>query len=298
MPWHEHKDRINCMLFYPYEDARLEGPSRKAWNSWPVGVQAKLNGERCRDAHGLLLSSTEEIIYSVPHIRDYIDKLNPPFEMDGELYKHGLPFDTTNGIHSIVSRTRNLHPDYETMQYHVFDIASDDPSYVQLKRSTDLKSFFHNYVDPDGSLKLVSMHICSSRSRVHAKFEELIAQNYEGIIVRHMFVPYKRKRSIYGMKFKPKQRDDYKIIGWTEEHSMDGTPKNRIGTLTCISDTGDTFDIYSGLNDFLRDFLWDIRDTGLVGRIITVHYQNIGVGGVPIFGRVDQRELKTVWEIS
>ena len=110
------RKRSGIMLAYPYEESRL-----LKWEP-PYIVQPKLDGERGRlivePNRTILLSSTEEIITSVPHINRHASEILPFGEWDGELYIHGKTFEE---IHSIVSRTVNLHPDYETMQFHVFD---------------------------------------------------------------------------------------------------------------------------------------------------------------------------------
>lgn len=292
---YSHRKRTGSMLCYPYEERRLESKSfRNAWNCYPVGTQPKLDGERCREESGILLSSTEDIIYSVPHINEALAKIKFPFEPDGELYVHGMDFEN---IHSIVSRTVNLHPDHEQMQYHVFDIATD-ASAIQAERSVRLRTFFSNFVDPDGPIKLVPLRMAHSLDDVMRNYDDYLLHKYEGIIIRHMFAPYVRKRSTNIMKFKPKKRDDYEIIGYTEEHDKFGTPKNRLGTLTCVGANGDVFDVYSGFDDSLRQILWDRRFTDLIGKFITVHYQNIGTGGVPKFGRVVQSEIRTVWSLT
>jgi ATP-dependent DNA ligase len=56
------------------------------------------------------------------------------------------------------------------------------------------------------------------------KLEEFMANNYEGIIVRHPDAPYERKRSTNIMKFKPRREDFYTIIGAEEEISIHGEP--------------------------------------------------------------------------
>ena len=106
----ERPKRTGVQLCYPFEEKRL--------NKWlpPFFVQPKLDGERCRiivrQNGALLLSSTEEIITSVPHINAAARLQLPEGEYDGELYVHGRTFEE---IHSVVSRRVNLHENFETM---------------------------------------------------------------------------------------------------------------------------------------------------------------------------------------
>ena len=120
----ERPKRTGIMLCYPFEEKRLA-----KWEP-PYIVQPKLDGERCRllnDGHTiLLLSSTEEIITSVPHINKLAARDLPSGEFDGELYVHGWTFEE---IHSVVSRSVNLHPTHYEVEYHIFDYVSDDPQF-------------------------------------------------------------------------------------------------------------------------------------------------------------------------
>lgn len=302
MPWQEHRSRTGSMLCYPLEETRLKGSSKKAWNQWPVLTQPKLNGERCRFVNGLLLSSTEQVIYSVPHINEALKKYvewctshkKPVFELDGELYVHGMDFEE---IHSRVSRTENLHEDYASIEFHVFDIATDEPKFLQATRLSILGSFqplFEN-----SSIKIVPFQLAHSYEEMLEHFDFFLEQGYEGIIIRHPFASYKRSRSTMCLKFKPKKQDDYVIVGFNEETDKNGTPKNRLGTLTLASgSSGDTFSVYSGFDDFLRDELWKVKES-LIGKTITAYYQCLtNTNHVPAFGRVSSKQLKLQWQLN
>ena len=82
------------------------------------------------------------------------------------------------------------------------------------------------------------------------------------------------------MKLKPKKKDEYKIIGWNEEISVEGTPKGRIGSLIMSSQAGDEFAVSAGLDSEEKDRLWKIRDL-LPGRTAIVHYQHLTNRKVP-----------------
>jgi len=114
-------------------------------------------------------------------------------------------------------------------------------------------------------------------------YDRIIALGYEGIVVRHIDAPYVRRRSLFLMKFKPKKQDAYEIVGWKEEISKDGIPKNRLGALVCKGDDGTEFSVGTGLNDDLRNSLWKER-TELIGLNCRVQYQHITSGAhVPRF---------------
>lgn len=261
--------RTGIQLCYPLEEKRLA-----KWEP-PYLVQPKLDGERCRavwvgDSY-MLLTSEENIFFSVPHIIKQLNTLNTHEELDGELYCHGMSFEQ---IHSVVSRTENLHPQHEAMDYHIFDLVTKD---IQGARLLSLRLKIKQTADTPNLIP-VPWRMARTMDEVMRAYDEYLREGYEGIIVRNAYAPYMRKRSTYVMKFKPKKEDTYKIIDWKEEISKDGIPKGRIGALLCEGD----FSVGSGLNDDLRSRLWDARHQ-LVGRTIRVGYQHMTERGVPRF---------------
>lgn len=268
--------RKGIQLAYPFEEKRLA-----KWEP-PYLVQPKLDGVRCRAVFHLdclhLLSSEENRVISVPHIKAALYSLRLPLsmELDGELYVHGMNFENVN---SIVSRTKNLHPDHKVMQYHIFDIINMKP---QMERSVDLIGLT---IDLGSDSPIKSVHTVPAKDfdEVMETYDKFIEQGYEGMIVRHKGAPYIRRRSTHMMKFKPKKKDIYRIVGWKEEISIGGEPKGRLGALICVGDDGTTFGVGSGLTDRSRESLWDTR-VSLKGRFCEVQYQHITSGkNVPRF---------------
>jgi len=112
------------MKAYPFEEKRLA-----KWQP-PYIVQPKYDGVRCRAVstgtrrgYYFLLSSEENVIFSVPHINEALDRLGIDTELDGELYCHEMKFEE---IVSITSRTVNIHPDHRRIDFHVFDVVTED----------------------------------------------------------------------------------------------------------------------------------------------------------------------------
>lgn len=277
--WQRWKNIQKC---YPFEEKRLA-----KWEP-PYLVQPKYDGFRCRaviggDASWLLLSSEENVIFSVPHINEALSKtVIGNIELDGELYCHGLDF---NAISSIVSRTINLHPDYSQIQFHVFDIVNDQP---QIKRLTHIKAL----KDLSPWIVVAPVHVCYTLEDVLRAYDSIVEAGYEGIIVRHWQAPYERKRSTFVMKFKPKKEDEYEIIGFAEEVSKDGECKDTLGALVCSSGDGSIFNVGTGFTDERRKELWEGRDL-LVGQVAIVKYQHITSGNkvprFPVFVEVKVR---------
>lgn len=284
----EHQRWKNIMKAYPFEEKRL------AYWQPPYMVQPKYDGIRCRAipisgpaGEGcLLLSSEENIIYSVPHLNGIIGGLNLKAELDGELYCHGMSFEQ---ITSITSRSVNLHPDYTRIQFHIFDIVNDQP---QMRRSLIIE----NLRGLNPHLVVSPFWLCDDLDDVMRTYDKLINLGYEGIIVRHVEAFYERKRSLYVMKFKPKKEDIYEIIGYQEEISIDGTPKGRLGALVCKSGDGNTFNIGTGYSQEARSSLWQRREE-LSGLSARVKYQHLTSGKqvprFPVFVEIVDKPLES-----
>jgi len=267
---HQWTRRSGIMLCYPFEEKRLA-----RWNP-PYLVQPKFDGERCRAVRVggayLLLSSEENVIVSVPHINEAADKLLTSHELDGELYVHGWSFEE---IHSVVSRTKNLHPDYQAINFHVFDVVVGGPQYVRSKVVPEL-----NLKPPLFSVPTVP---CWTLDDIMKTYDQLIEQGYEGIVVRHIDNEYIRRRSPLVMKFKPKKDNFYEIIDYKEEIDKEGHPKGRLGALVCRGSDETIFSVGSGLTDEDRETIWSTREE-LAGKLCHVQYQHLTPGkGVPRF---------------
>lgn len=273
--------REGIMLCYPFEEKRLE-----RWES-PVVVQPKLDGVRCRaiwQPQGwILLSSQLNEFTSVPHISFDLNTIFPEGgpELDGELYIHGKSFEE---ISSRTSRSVELHDHYYDVQFHVFDIISKEPQLVRLKHLWSLQ-----LEKSSDYLKEVSCRTALGVNQVMSLYQRLCSEGYEGIIVRNLMAPYVRKRSINIMKFKPKKSDWYKIIGWQQEISIEGTPKGSLGALICTSQEGESFNVGTGFTAQQRAHLWKEKES-LIGRWCHVEYQHTtpgrGIPRFPVFVRV------------
>ena len=281
--------RSGIQLCYPFEEKRL-----LRWNP-PYIIQPKLDGERCRAVYDeecgwTLISSELNTFNSVPHINQALlfSNVPPSMELDGELYVHNSPFEE---IHSMVSRTVNLHPQYHRVEYHVFDIV--DQTLPQWERLRLLRLLQERFAP---GVRLVDMYLAEDLDGVLKTYDTILEAGYEGIIVRQLDAPYIRRRSIWVMKFKPKKSDTYKIIGFKQMIDKDGKPKEMLGALICQANDGEeTFSVGSGLDDEFRRTWWpQDRAEELVGNLLLVEYQHItsglGVPRFPVFKKIIKQE--------
>jgi ATP-dependent DNA ligase len=266
--------RTGIMLCYPFEEKRLT-----KWNHQFL-IQPKLDGDRCRaifDEYGKvkLLSSEENQFNSVPHIVDQLENMGlKSIELDGELYTHGVNHQT---IHGAIARTVNLHPEFEQVEYHIFDYVSND---CQIIRSVDLPKI----VTPTDNVKLVETQYGETVEDVMHGLEYYTELGYEGVVLRNINYPYIRKRSTGMMKFKPRKEDIYTVVGFEEEISIHGEPKQSLGALWLSSGEGERFKVGSGsfLTRENREALW-IRRNSLLGELARVKYQHLTERRVPRF---------------
>jgi ATP-dependent DNA ligase len=274
--------RAGIMLCYPMEERRLLDP-KFGWNfpKNPVIIQPKLDGERAHPIAQILpepslISSECNEIISVPHIIEAMREQKIKDEIDGELYTHGMDWSK---IHSIVSRKSEgtIHPDAWKMQFHIFDVITDQPQLVRISHVQDL-----NLQPP---LFEVPSYIAHSMKDIMYFYDRFKEEGYEGIIVRHLTNQYIRRRSRFVLKFKPKKTDHYRIIGFEEAISKDGIPKGMIGAIWCMDEEGNEFKVGAGSikhEDRIRIFNAQQIE---IGRFCVVQYQHLTAkSGVPRFG--------------
>ena len=278
-------DRKGILLFEPFSERRLlnQGRYRTTWSP-PYALQRKLDGERCRaqvyeNGTCLLLSASEEIISTVPHINLFFAENFPPGEYDGELYVHGW---SQGKIHSVLYTTTRVHEDAHKMEFHLFDVKTRECQADRIK---------HYYSLPfAGPIHRVDTTICWNLKDIMSEYDKYIAEGYEGFIIRELSSLYIERRTQLGMKFKPKKKDQYKIIGVNEAIDKYGNPKGMVGSFVCTDDMGSRFDPGAGKlkHDKRKEIFEQFKDdpTSVIGHDLLVEYQTLSSKNkVPHFSR-------------
>ena len=264
--------RSGIMLASPINTRKLAG-----WKP-PYLVQPKLDGVRCRAviANGriTLLSSQLNTFNHIFHLnRELTELINKGIlpmnaELDGELYRHGMNFKTIAGI---VKRSVNIHPNFEQMEYHIFDLVEPLKQKYRIARMKSLTEYV------SGRIKIVPTFSINSLSEIDTYLGSFMQDGYEGIIIRQAEAFYARKRVMTMMKLKPRKRDTYRIIASKEEISIDGIPKDTLGAFICIKD-GQIFSVGTGplLTKNQRQEFWDRRSDWDSGKFwLDIKYQNL-----------------------
>jgi len=243
-------------------------------------AQPKLKGERCRVEwfHGtpVLLSSYGNEFKFLNHITAAIEvnfKINQ-LELDGELYVHGWNFER---IHSAASRKVKENPESAKLEFHIFDHQGAVSQWQRIhtlvlnkKNGCFEKPLIYvpyTVVTPDTWLEQANIYT---------------SEGYEGIILRGAVWEYEMKRSLYMLKFKPTEEDEYKILGLKEAISKEGYPKGMVGSFRVCGDDGTEFYVGAGkMSHGDRKIHWADRGD-LVGKMLKVkHEKTKTIGGVP-----------------
>ena len=271
-------ERTGVMLAYPLDDKfrqRLNAGTLKS-NFY---AQPKLNGERCRAEYDSstgtyqLFSSYGNRFLGFQHIEEKLNQIGKGITWDGELYFHGWPRET---IHSIASRKTNPHPLADKLQFHIFDSIENKPQWERLLR---MYSILHR----ESPIHLVPTDAISSEEEMVTLLDRYLAYEYEGIILRDPQEYYTPKRSKALIKFKPNKTDRYRIIGVEEEIDIYGDPKDSLGAVTVIDNSGNVFNVGSGsaLTKEGRKHFWEKRDSIIGMNAIVKHSIILTTNNIP-----------------
>jgi len=276
--------RTGIMLAYPYEPKRL---SQWASTGPAYGyIQPKLDGIRCRsilmNETATLLSSEENEFHSLPTLSKILSAFSSHYgrdlELDGELYLSNGNFQR---LCSLAKRNTPSEEEF-LVEYHIFDVfdpynedlSQEDRFDLRQKVFDSLNSmseFCSEFIREVPTFKVPLLE--ESINPILASF---IESGYEGFILRKADAPYYRKRTTTMLKMKPRKEDSYKIVGFVEEISIEGTPKGSLGSLQLTDGTGETFSV--GTGSFLtrenRNLLWETRES-LLGKTATIKYQDL-----------------------
>lgn len=96
-------------------------------------------------------------------------------------------------------------------------------------------------------------------SRIDSVFGAVLADGYEGLMLKTLGGFYERKRSKYVIKVKPEDHADGKIVGMQEAVSLKGEPLGRVGSLQVVMEDGSTASV-PGIKHELATELWVNRD--------------------------------------
>ena len=267
------------MLASPFDEALLK---------FPVLASPKLDGVRAIVRDGVVLSRA---LKPIPNkwVQQRFSHLE---HFDGELIVGASNHPdvlrtTTSGVMRVEGE-----PD---VSFHVFDHVENHARlytvrYDLLEEDTEINVF------------VVPQHELMNTFELNAFEHEVLAEGYEGVMLRHPDAPYKFGRSTaregYLLKVKRFHDAEFEIVGFEEEmfnaneattselgrtkrssHKANKIPKGRLGAL--VLKYGDTtFNCGTGFNDAERENIWAERERYL-GQFAKIKYFAHGIKDVP-----------------
>ena len=267
--------------------------------SWPVAVDPKLDDIRflVRLVNGVPEGRTwTNIVYHhMNHILEdvapLLDYLPPGCILDGGLYIHGVDFQV---ICSMVKSDKNLHPQLQHLQYHIYDIAIERVPFEDRKNM--LIDAFERYEENGGIAKhfcIVPSYLAYNLDDILDLHEQMVKMGVEGTVIKMLTNGAKEERlrqlSYYRfnkrcnnvLKLKDVEDDEFEIVD-----IVSATGRER-GTAVFVLKTGDGKEFRAspmGDSELRKEYLDNKRH--LKGKMATVVYQNLSDEGIPRFPKV------------
>jgi DNA ligase-1 len=218
--------------------------------------------------------------------------------VDGELIVGNTFHESSSGV-----MTREGQPNF---QFAMFDYVTGDLKRGFSKRYQDLIDMVKHSAFEGKHFSIVAHELISCVDELKAYEEKVLAEGYEGVMLRSLSGPYKCGRSTlkegFLLKLKRFMDSEARILGYEEQmHNTNEAktdafgntersqaqsgliPKGVLGTLIVRDlETDVEFKIGTGFDDSLRLNLWANRDS-LVGKLVKYKYQPSGVKDAPRF---------------
>jgi len=269
IPTEETKsDIILPMLAQKFQD-------RKREIKYPCFAQPKLNGVRClaqkisEDKIKYISRGGKEFT-TLRHLTTDISKAaNIEDILDGEIFVFGWSFQEI---------IRNLKKERETtkqLQYWVYDKA--DPSMTFRERYDWFSTAIHGY---QANIVRVPTVEIQNEKEIYGWHKAFVSQGFEGIIIRNANGKYifdHRSKDL--QKYKTFEDKEFKIVGGCEGEGLE----EGCVIFVCDLENGKTLKVRPrGSRELRREWLKDLNN--IIGKELTVRYQELSEEGVPIFG--------------
>ena len=237
---------------------------------FPLFVQPKLDGIRCiiyRTDKIIFQSRQNKLFEPFTHLLPDLEKIfdaHPGIILDGELYCHGLGFES---VTSMVRRSKTRHPDVEKLHYVIYDCVSPGP---YIERTNPISSLAYSNVFFIETIEV------TERSQIEDAHTHYTTNGYEGIMLRTN-APYKHGRSKDLMKYKKFKDSEYVVVG----HSV-GTGAHAGTAIFICQGPEKIFHVaMNGPLEKRREMLTHVTD--YYGNQLTVKYQELSNDGIPRF---------------
>lgn len=266
---------------------------------FPIAIQPKLDGIRglCyldKENNVVIQSRKSKSFQSIPHlipqIKILLEMLPDGWILDGELYNPDISF---NQLSSIIRSEKKLHPEYQIVDYHIFDMIPPREkrnSMIFIKRYSELQKTYNNLTDLLPNIKIVETKIVE-KDTIQQEHDYFVSNGYEGIMLRRLtkVIDSNDKKEIksslyhFGrcgniLKYKMFQEDEGKIIDIQE---CEGTEEGAAKILLELKNKKTVWGRPCGSIEFRRGLLKNKEKC--IGKDATYKYQELSEYGVPRF---------------
>ena len=153
--------------------------------------------------------------------------------------------------------------------YTIFDIKLNNEPTTILKYRLEYLHDIERIIDRNNlkHLKVNTGKIVYCDNDILKYYDEILAQGFEGIVIKNLNGIYECKRSYNWMKMKPVLSEDLEIVSIKQ-----GTGKYEymLGAFICKLSNGEMVNVGSGYTDEER---YTFYDKSVIGKIIEVKYQ-------------------------
>lgn len=268
---------------------------------FPLWASPKIDGVRMYIKDGVGYTRSNKLIPN-KHVQSIIESAGSEWEgFDGELVV-GNPYD--KDVYNNTSGAVRRESGEPNVTFCVFDYCDiPDLDYAnRLWLLSESRTVANDDILAD-IVELVDTKVITSYEELEAYEQEVLAQGYEGVILRSPTALYKQGRSTLkeqGMiKLKRFLDAEAEIIGFEElmhnhnqavtnelgltersSHKENLEGGNKLGALICKTPEGVEFKIGTGFNDAQRQEFWKRRDE-LLGHLVTYKYFSHGIKEAP-----------------
>ena len=245
-------------------------------------VERKLDGVRCltvidhEQRTVTQYTRNGKVLENFKHITDYlanfIDEFGRSYVLDGEIMSNSFQ-DLMKQVH----RKDNVNAQDAVLNLFdivpLFEFKQGKSSLGQRRRSAFLKNFENIFTD-SGFIQIVpqkTFNLDSLVEEIEFKdyMKEMIAEGYEGVMIKDPEAKYECKRSVGWLKMKP-----FIEVSLTVTSVEEGTGRNlgKLGAIVCEGeDDGKKIVVNcgSGFTDEQRAEFWAAKDT-LIDQVVEV----------------------------
>jgi DNA ligase 1 len=196
----------------------------------------------------------------------FIAKL-PSQSLDGELWLAREKFEQLSGI---VRKTEPVDEEWLKLKYMIFELPDGAGTFTE--RAARIREIVDAAKFPQ--LVAVAQTPIASRAALQQRFDKIITDGAEGLMLHLASAPYSTGRSDVLLKLKPLLDTEAKVV---EHVPGKGKYKGMMGALRVEMPDGRRFNIGTGFTDKVR------QNPPPVGTIITYTYPSLTKSGLPRF---------------